>query len=101
MRDGHFVGSDSFIVNYIAAGGSASINANIAKAITNYGTAYTTNTYGSTTGYGVYPYSLRLSGGIVINARYNSSSSLTIDGTYSVDVFTLDYPDGYPSPFAE
>lgn len=30
--------------------------------------------------------------------RFTSSGSRTIDGTFSIDVFTLDFPDGYPSP---
>lgn len=42
----------------------------------------------------------RISLGVVtIRRRYNSNYSLTINSTYSVDVFKLTYPTGYPAIF--
>lgn len=38
-------------------------------------------------------------GAVVISSKYNSSFSKTIDGTYHVEVYALDWPDGV-SPFA-
>ncbi len=52
----------------------------------------------ATAGYGVYAYSVMNSGNVRIYQRYNATYSLTIDGTYHVEVYKLTYPDGI-SPF--
>ena len=44
----------------------------------------------SSTGYGVYADTVYNDGRIRIRRRYNSVSSLTIDGTYKVEVYLLD-----------
>lgn len=100
-RNGHFVGSDSFIFNINKANGTTSQITQIAKTAirkTASGSfAYTTTA--STTGYGVYPYSLQSSGNLNIYVRYNSTNSLTLDGTYRVEVYSLAYAPTGGSPF--
>lgn len=96
-RAGYFAGSDAFFMNYNRANNSTS--AFSVPAVMCY--RYTTSSaWAGTAGqYGVYGYSIASNGTITIRRRYNSSYSLTIDSTYVVDVFTLSYPDGYPSVF--
>lgn len=50
----------------------------------------------NTSGYGVYPDTIYKSGDIRIVSRYSKSFSLTIDGTYKVEVYLLDPPTGAP-----
>lgn len=102
-REGHFLGTDSFYVNARPAKGSVASTAasELLCSCTKYADGVFTTYCGNGSGaYGVFPYTMYSNGRIQISKRYNSSNSLTIDGTYSVDVFTLDYPEGYPSPFA-
>ena len=48
--------------------------------------------------YGVYPSAWIFNGTLKISARYNSNSTKTIDGTFSIEVYALDWPGGV-SPF--
>jgi hypothetical protein len=54
------------------------------------------------TAYGIFP-SITKKGSssvnITINGRYNSSSSQTIDGTFSIEVYSIPFPNN-DSPFA-
>ena len=99
-REGHFYGSDSYFFNYQKANGSTSTLTYAARAIHRYATGGTWGTYigATTTGYGVYAYSISSSGSLTIYKRYNSNYSLTIDGTYKIEAYLLDTPDGV-SPF--
>ena len=91
-RAGYFYGSDAFFINYIKA--------NDSDATFTYPAVYcihvsTSGTYESTIGqYGVYGYSISNEGSLIIRRRYSSTTTLTIDGTFQVDVYTLDLPDG-------
>lgn len=100
-REGHFYGSDAYFFNYQKANGSTSTLTYAARAIHRYATGGTWGTYtaATTTGYGVYGYSITNAGVLNIYRRYNSNYSLTIDGTYKVEAYLLDTPDGV-SPFA-
>lgn len=53
----------------------------------------------NTTGYGVYADQLYADGRIRLRKRYSSNYSHTVNGTYKVEVFLLDTPEG-TSPFA-
>ena len=57
---------------------------------------YTEYTLGASNGYGVYLRTVYSDGRILIGARYSSAYSLTIDSTYSVEVYLLDPPAGAP-----
>lgn len=96
-RAGYFAGSDAYFMNYNKANGSTSAFAVPAVLCFRYTTS---SQWAGTAGqYGVYGYSIGNTGTLTIRRRYNSSYSLTIDSTYKIDVFTLDYPTGYPSIF--
>lgn len=47
----------------------------------------------SSTAYGVFPYELTTDGNLIIKARYNSNFG-SIDDTYEIKVFLLDFPSG-------
>lgn len=96
-RAGYFAGSDAYFMNYNKANGSTSAFA--VPAVLCY--RYTTSSaWAGTAGqYGVYGYSISNTGVVTIRRRYNSNYSLTINSNYVVDVFTLEYPNGYPSVF--
>ena len=100
-REGHFYGSDSYFFNYQKANGSTSTLTYAARAIHRYATGGTWGTYmgTNTAGYGVYAYSISSSGSLIIYKRYNANYSLTISGTYKIEAYLLDTPDGV-SPFA-
>lgn len=99
-RAGYFYGSDTFFINVQSANGSKSQCTNAARFIHRYTTStsgeptWSQTAYTSTTGYGVYAYGITAAGAVKIYRRYNSSNSLTINGTYVIEVYSLDYPDG-------
>lgn len=96
-RAGYFAGSDSFIINTNKANGSTSAYATAGRFIHRYTSS---NAWGSAVGsYGLYAYSVSNAGNLTLRKCYSSSYSLKIEGTYLIDVFTLDYPSGYPSIF--
>mgnify|MGYP006991641226 CR=1 FL=1 len=101
QRTGYFYGSDNYFMNDTAARGSPdtsfSQGARFIKRVSGIGIQQ--GIFAGTTGYGVYAYSLGKTGGVSIYTRYNSANSLTIDGTYDVEIYLLDMPDG-SSPFA-
>ena len=91
-RNGYFYGTDSFFLNYFAADGLTSELLNC--GVITFSVA-SNGQYSSTAQkYGVYPYSITSDGKIKIYRRYNSSNTRTINGTYVVDVYSLDPPAG-------
>lgn len=91
-RAGYCYGSDAYFMNYNKANGSTSTFSVPAVLCIRYTTS---SAFAGTAGqYGVYAYSISNSGSLLIRKRYNSSYSLTIDGTYVAYVYTLDLPDG-------
>ena len=96
-RTGYYVGGDYFYINPYPANNTTTTCSSAARLGHRYSSG---GTFGQTaSSYGVYAYSISSSGNLIIRACYNSNYSLTIDGTYLIDVFTLDYPTGYPSVF--
>lgn len=101
-RNGYFTGSDCFFVNNwprtstqtqaIQNGGRIIVR----KDSNGYFQAYSA---GGTSGYGVYAYSISDGGSILVYRRYNSSYSLTINGTYNVQVYKLRYAPTQGDPF--
>lgn len=91
-RAGYFYGSDSYFVNTYRGNGSATA---FAAPACEYIRVTTSGTYTGVSGqYGVWGYSISSTGSLIIRRRYNSTNTLTIDGTFQVDVYTLDLPDG-------
>lgn len=95
-RAGYFYGSDAFFMNYQAASGGTSTITYAGRLIHRYTTGgqYVSYVGATDTGYGVYGYSISSAGVVSIYRRYNSNYSLTINGTYTVEVWALDYLDG-------
>lgn len=95
-RSGYFYGSDAFFMNYQDASGGTSTITYAGRLIHRCTTSDTYSTYvgATTTGYGVYGYSITAAGVVNIYRRYNSNYSLTINGTYVVEVWALDYEPG-------
>ena len=97
-RAGYFYGSDNFLVNVVPLLGT---NPSTATMV-HYAIKYTSDSkYGvvasnGTTGYGVFSETLYADGRIRIRSRYHNNYSLTIDGTYKVEVYLLDPPTGAP-----
>lgn len=95
-RNGYFYGSDSFFMNYQdASGGTSTITyaGRLIHRVTSAGD-YKSYVGATTTGYGVYGYSISAAGVVTIQRRYNSNYSLTINGTYVVEVWAIDYEAG-------
>lgn len=88
-RAGYFFGSDNYF--YIPPGSATSTTQGARLNVRytsdgDYGVVGTS----SSTGYGVYADIVYNNGRIRIRKRYSSVSSLTIDGTYKVEVYLLD-----------
>ncbi|WP_298535682.1 hypothetical protein [uncultured Methanobrevibacter sp.] len=99
-RNGYFYGSDNFYINTNAANSSTSNLTQGIRAIIlckTDGTYSTNNTMiGGSVGYGVYTDTIYSDGRIRVRSKYSSSYSLTVDGTYKVEVYLLDMPTGAP-----
>ena len=95
-RAGYFYGHDAYFTNLNIANGSTSSLSTAARMIY----AYTSDGkwYEYSSSYGVYGYSISSAGVVTIRRRYNSTYSLTINDTFDVEVWALDFTDG-KSPF--
>lgn len=100
-RSGYFYGTDNFLINFNPQSGATSTYNFSFRQLYNYnGSSWGGGVTTGAIGYGVFAaYVDPANGkGIRINVRYNTSSSLTINGTYSIEVYSLDWPDNV-SPF--
>jgi len=97
-RNGYFYGSDQFFFNLIPVNGQSGIlTTNSMRSCIRYSNnAFATTNVTGTSGYGVFADQISSSGAIRIKKRYNGTNSLTIDGTYKVEVYLLDPPTGAP-----
>lgn len=105
-RPGYFVGSDTFFLNDSAANGFSTTPSGVVRLTIACDEAasspWKTSTGTGTAGSGVFARSLVKSQtdfSVSIYSKYNDVASLTIDGTYVVKVYLLNWPDGI-SPFA-
>ena len=101
VRDGRYYGSESFAVN--------SASANPGKGIFNrvvnfgcYGVYYQDvmqyGTGNTVTGYGVIMSAVNENDSVTISARYAAAYTKTIDSTYHVEIYKLEFPNN-ESPF--
>lgn len=97
-RNGYFYGSDQFFFNLIPINGQQGISTNTSMrtCIRYSNNVFNTITTIDASGYGVFADQISSSGGIRIKRRYNGTNSLTINGTYKVEVYLLDPPTGAP-----
>lgn len=102
-RNGYFYGSDNFVVNPNPKNGSTS--STYYQNVLKYTWRYNNNQYAVSTNTGTSPYGVAVSqigpgtsgsASITITRRYNSSNSLTINGTYSVEVYSVAPPTNKP-----
>ena len=83
-RSGYYYGNDTFVIKG-----------------TQFGTcvySYDGSTKSYATVYGIYARAISSDGDVTLASRYNSTYTKTIDGTYSVEIYQLDWPDD-SSPF--
>lgn len=95
-RAGYFFGTDIFFIQRTGAEKSLSYDGCMLEC------KYTTGNVLSVTNQpkrGVFVSGISSSGVATVKSRYDSTYSLTIDGTYHVEVYTLEWPDNV-SPFA-
>ena len=93
-RTGYFYGCDNFFLAPFS-GTSTSLGVRFYERYTSGG-IYTFSPQSGSNGYGVFADILYSDGRVRIRSRYSSSNSLTIDGTYKVEVYLLDPPTGAP-----
>ena len=94
-RVGYFYGSDQFFLYYPLNSPSTNGIRYYIRCNTSENT-YTASATSGFTGYGVYADTIYSDGRIRIRKRYYPTSSLTIDGTYKVEVYLLDPAGGIP-----
>lgn len=100
-RNGYFLGSDVWFANYYKANGATTTLQNASRMMYYVNTDGTFGIYpaATTTGYGVYAFSISSAGTLTIRSRYHATYSQTLNGTYLAEVYTLDWP-GNTSVFA-
>ena len=91
-RAGYMYGTDTFFLNANKANGSTSTYSTKATEVIRYSTSSQWACY--TGNYGIYANSISNAGKILIYSRYNSTNTLTINGTYLVEVYKLTLPTG-------
>ena len=104
-RNGYFYGSDSFFFDLQVANGSVTLMSyamHVSYAYDSSGKLLGSNSasvLNNNSPIGVSPTAITKDGMIRITTKYNASYSGTIDGTYTVDVYLLDWPNNV-SPIA-
>lgn len=83
-RNGYFYGSSTLLVSQPTAGNSFVYKYNNDEVSTYKGS------------YGVYAKSILSSGKVEIYSKYHATYSLTINGTFTVHIYLMDFPDGSP-----
>ena len=97
-REGYYYGGDQFFYNVVPINGTSSSYVTSAVCLyTRYSSSkFTVVASSSASSYGVFADRLYANGDLRIRARYSSSNTLTINGTYKVEVYLLDPPTGAP-----
>ena len=105
-RNGYYYGTDCFFANLIPGNNltgtysyqmCGSYFYQNASGYLQQNSLYRSSSSSVVGGYGVYPIRVYNNGDVEIETRYSSSSSyntLTINGTFRVSVYTLDWPGG-------
>lgn len=91
-RNGYFYSSDSFFTNYRAKNGSTSSAEGVCLLHNYNNNAFNAYMYASSAAYGVFAYTIASNGNIEIRTRYNRTYSRTINGTYEIKVYAVDFP---------
>ena len=91
-KSGYMYGTDTIFLNANKANGSTSTYSTKMTTVIRYSTSSQWACYIGN--YGVYAYSISSAGKILIYSRYNSTNTLTINGTYVIEVYKLTLPTG-------
>ena len=91
-RAGYMYGTDTIFINANKANGSTSTYSTKMTTVIRYSTSSQWACYIGN--YGLYAYSISSAGKILIYSRYNSTNTLTINGTYLIEVYKLTPPSG-------
>lgn len=91
-RAGYMYGTDTIFINANKANGSTSTYSTKMTTVIRYSTSSQWACYIGN--YGLYGYSISNAGKILIYSRYNSTNTLTINGTYVIEVYALTPPSG-------
>lgn len=92
-RNGYFWGTDTFFLMWRSSDGTTYYNPAKQTYRVNSSGGTVAYTPSSSNQYGIYIKNIEGDGTVVVYGRYNSSYTLTIDGTYSVDIYMLEWPD--------
>ena len=96
-RAGYFLGSDSLYANFSAANGETTSLSAAARVIHSVDS---NNKYYTVAGsYGLYATTITSAGVVTIAGRYHTTYSKTMNGTYKVEVWALQYAPN-TNPFA-
>ena len=89
-RAGYMYGTDTVFINANKKNGSTSTYSTKMTTVIRYSTSSQWACYIGN--YGLYAYSISNAGKILIYSRYNSTNTLTINGTYTIEVYKLTPP---------
>lgn len=93
-RDGYFYGSDQIFYNVNPVNGTTVSSATTAIR---FFAKYSNGAFDASSGsYGVWADALYPNGQVRIRYRYHADFSLTVNGTYKVEIYILNSPDGIP-----
>lgn len=92
-RNGYFFGTDMFYPIWDGPAGGTTLSPAKQVYRINSGGGVGAYTPAGTTCYGVYVSGITELGEVYVMGRYSSSYSSTIDGTYSIDIYMLEWPD--------
>lgn len=96
-RAGYFLGSDNLYANFSAANGDTTSLSAAARII--HSVESNDNFYSVAGSYGLYATTITSAGVVTISGRYNTTYSKTMNGTYVVTVWALQYAPN-TNPFA-
>lgn len=89
-RNGYLLGTDTIFANVYPANGTTTAVTSSARLVM----TYDNDTFGFWwDSFGLYGGSISSTGELKISGRYSETRTKTIDGTYTVDVYLLDYPE--------
>lgn len=99
-RNGYHYGTDTYFYNYkIANGTTENVTASLKYAF-NRSASGQWSLYaggaGEGSGYGVFATRITSAGAVTFRARYSSSITGTINGTFAIKIYLVDYPAGNP-----
>lgn len=97
-KTSHFFGSDTFYTGCTGLTGNTEYLAHFTYRADTVSDKIYINSAQTQNVYGVYPSAYNVTNGLAIKAKYNASGSRTVDGTFSIEVYALDWPDKV-SPF--